>query len=220
MMLSGQHVYSHQQHAQAGEHTWSHLQQNQQGFQNSQHPQQQLHAQAQAVAAAAAANAAQQQHYNRIAVNQNRDRSDTHLSGTTAVGGRDHRGGTMSSAGGDTSQEALFGIEQSPNDEMRRVLGWCADLMDPVKRESALMELSKKREQVPELAMIIWHSFGKMACSPDTLYESNVTLRDHDLPYPGNHICLSSSQSVPINGRSIESCLQCPSLASMCSFTQ
>lgn len=158
-MLSGQHMYSHQQHPPAGEHTWSHLQQNQQGFQQPQHSQQQLHAQAQA--AAAAANAAQQQHYNRIAVNQNRDRSDTHLSGTTAVGGRDHRGSTMSSTGGDASQETLFGLEQGPNDEMRRVLGWCADLMDPIKRESALMELSKKREQVPELAMIIWHSFGE-----------------------------------------------------------
>ena len=34
--------------------------------------------------------------------------------------------------------------------------------MDPDSREAALMELSKKREQVPELALVLWHSFGVM----------------------------------------------------------
>ena len=33
--------------------------------------------------------------------------------------------------------------------------------MNGNSRETALMELSKKREQVPELALIIWHSFGR-----------------------------------------------------------
>jgi len=32
--------------------------------------------------------------------------------------------------------------------------------MKPSTRETALLELSKKREQVPELALILWHSFG------------------------------------------------------------
>jgi len=45
-------------------------------------------------------------------------------------------------------------------EENRRVLGWVAELLNGSSRETALMELSKKREQVPELAMIIWHSFG------------------------------------------------------------
>jgi CCR4-NOT transcription complex subunit 9 len=35
------------------------------------------------------------------------------------------------------------------------------DLMDPNTREAALLELSKKREQYDDLAMILWHSFGK-----------------------------------------------------------
>lgn len=34
--------------------------------------------------------------------------------------------------------------------------------MNGNSRETALMELSKKREQVPELALIIWHSFGEI----------------------------------------------------------
>jgi CCR4-NOT transcription complex subunit 9 len=35
------------------------------------------------------------------------------------------------------------------------------DLMDPNTREAALLELSKKREQYDDLAMILWHSFGE-----------------------------------------------------------
>ena len=48
------------------------------------------------------------------------------------------------------------------SDENRKVLGWVAELLNGNSRETALMELSKKREQVPELALIIWHSFGKI----------------------------------------------------------
>ncbi|KAF2223188.1 hypothetical protein BDZ85DRAFT_198831 [Elsinoe ampelina] len=48
------------------------------------------------------------------------------------------------------------------NEENRRVLEWIAQMMRPETRESALLELSKKREQVPELALILWHSFGVM----------------------------------------------------------
>ena len=34
------------------------------------------------------------------------------------------------------------------------------DLMDPDAREAALLELSKRREQYDELALVLWHSFG------------------------------------------------------------
>ena len=52
-------------------------------------------------------------------------------------------------------------------EENRRVLNWVAELLHGSSRETALMELSKKREQVPELALIIWHSFGKGRCAPE-----------------------------------------------------
>ena len=52
------------------------------------------------------------------------------------------------------------GMESNWSEENRRVLGWVAELMNGSSRETALMELSKKREQVPELALIIWYSFG------------------------------------------------------------
>lgn len=53
-------------------------------------------------------------------------------------------------------------IDNNWSEENRRVLGWVAELMSGSTREAALMELSKKREQVPELALIIWHSFGNI----------------------------------------------------------
>jgi len=37
------------------------------------------------------------------------------------------------------------------------------ELTDPITRESALLELSKKREQYDDLALVLWHSFGIMA---------------------------------------------------------
>lgn len=37
------------------------------------------------------------------------------------------------------------------------------DLTNPAKKETALLELSKKRESFPELAPYLWHSFGVVA---------------------------------------------------------
>lgn len=34
------------------------------------------------------------------------------------------------------------------------------DLLDPETRDTALLELSKKREQYDDLALVLWHSFG------------------------------------------------------------
>lgn len=37
------------------------------------------------------------------------------------------------------------------------------DLMNPNSREGALLELSKKREQWDDLALVLWHSFGTLS---------------------------------------------------------
>jgi CCR4-NOT transcription complex subunit 9 len=42
-----------------------------------------------------------------------------------------------------------------------KIYGLVIDLMDPNSREGALLELSKKREQYDDLALVLWHSFGK-----------------------------------------------------------
>lgn len=41
-----------------------------------------------------------------------------------------------------------------------KIYGLVVDLMDPNTREGALLELSKKREQYDDLALVLWHSFG------------------------------------------------------------
>ncbi|MCJ1373191.1 Cell differentiation protein rcd1 [Loxospora ochrophaea] len=134
-MIPSQHVFSHQ-HQYQTEPSWLHQQQQHHQQQHPNHLAQQ-HAQTQAAAAAAAV--AQQNHYNRIAVNNNTNGSAIHSDNPMGNG-----------ADGNWSEEN------------RRVLGWVAELLNGNSRETALMELSKKREQVPELALIIWHSFGVM----------------------------------------------------------
>jgi CCR4-NOT transcription complex subunit 9 len=89
-------------------------------------------------AAAAAASAAQQQHYNRLATNHN-----TSAASITSAHTQDN------------------GMAENVSEENRRTLGYIADLLTEDTREAALLELSKKREQVPELALILWHSFGR-----------------------------------------------------------
>ncbi|ULU00929.1 hypothetical protein L5515_004238 [Caenorhabditis briggsae] len=43
------------------------------------------------------------------------------------------------------------------------IMQWIIDLRDPSKREFALLELSKKRDSVPDLPLWLWHSFGTMS---------------------------------------------------------
>lgn len=62
----------------------------------------------------------------------------------------------------DGSDANTLGPNEPISEDNRRVLGWIADVLNTTTRESALLELSKKREQVPELALILWHSFGTL----------------------------------------------------------
>lgn len=47
--------------------------------------------------------------------------------------------------------------------EMSELYALVLDLTHPDNREAALLELSKKRETVPDLAPILWHSVGTIA---------------------------------------------------------
>ncbi|KAL5006247.1 hypothetical protein ScPMuIL_015053 [Solemya velum] len=44
-----------------------------------------------------------------------------------------------------------------------KIYQWIVELTSPDTRENALQELSKKREVVPDLAPMLWHSFGTVA---------------------------------------------------------
>lgn len=132
-----QQHYIQQQHFPS---EWSQAQHQHPGHHVVQHVQQQQQ-QAQVQAAAAVA---QQHHYSRIAAN-----NGTTMPGATAI-----------PRGPATDINQLTG-QMGMTEENQRVLGWIAELMKPATRETALLELSKKREQVPELALILWHSFGR-----------------------------------------------------------
>lgn len=70
----------------------------------------------------------------------------------------------------------MIGAGDGTNEDNRRVLEWIAQVLNANTREAALLELSKKREQVPELALILWHSFGELNpwSTKDTLTESRL----------------------------------------------
>jgi hypothetical protein len=50
--------------------------------------------------------------------------------------------------------------------EEDKIYALVIDLMDGPSRETALLELSKKREQYDELALVLWHSFGECGGQP------------------------------------------------------
>lgn len=54
---------------------------------------------------------------------------------------------------------AVGGIVSGHSEE-GKIYALVIDLMDASTREAALLELSKKREQYDELALVLWHSFG------------------------------------------------------------
>lgn len=47
--------------------------------------------------------------------------------------------------------------------EENKIYALVIDLLDANAREAALLELSKKREQYDDLALVLWHSFGELA---------------------------------------------------------
>ncbi|KAH7009452.1 cell differentiation protein rcd1 [Microdochium trichocladiopsis] len=126
-------MYAHHQcHPNQQEQSWMH--------------QQPGHQQHQAQQAAAAA-AAQQQHYSRMAANAHNPSVNNAAAMASAAGAGAGGGGPR---------------PRNVSEDNRRTLNYIADLLREDMREAALLELSKKREQVPELALILWHSFGVM----------------------------------------------------------
>jgi CCR4-NOT transcription complex subunit 9 len=160
----GPYHQQQQKQQQAQQSEWQ--QQQQHHSQHNQH-----HGQyASQAANAAAQQQQQQQHYARGSMNANLPNSNNNLGNAgsllgqgvnNAIGGigggpqADHGGNMMTGGPGGPGGDANL------SDENRRVLEWIAQVLSTNAREAALLELSKKREQVPELALILWHSFGE-----------------------------------------------------------
>lgn len=53
------------------------------------------------------------------------------------------------------------GQSPAPGSEEEKIYILIAELLDPEGRETALLELSKKREMYEDLALVLWGGFGK-----------------------------------------------------------
>ncbi|XP_014227236.1 CCR4-NOT transcription complex subunit 9 isoform X4 [Trichogramma pretiosum] len=67
-----------------------------------------------------------------------------------------------------TDTNKMGSKQQSPQSiqaamEREKLYTYIIELSNPETRQNALLELSKKRESVPELAPMLWHSFGTVA---------------------------------------------------------
>lgn len=70
--------------------------------------------------------------------------------------------------------------------DREKIYQWINELSSPETRENALLELSKKRESVPDLAPMLWHSFGTIAA----LLQVGIYI--HELHFiPNYHNCNS-----------------------------
>jgi len=136
-MMNSAHLYGHHQFNPQADSSWMHQQQQQAVQQYSRAQQQQQAQQAQQAQAQAQQAQQQQQQQQQQAQQAQQAQQQANQDGVTA--------------GSDNMSE-----------ENRRTMGYIADLLNESTREAALLELSKKREQVPELALILWHSFGVM----------------------------------------------------------
>lgn len=61
------------------------------------------------------------------------------------------------------TQQSPANLQAAAAANSEKVFQWINELSNPETRETALLELSKKRESVPDLAPMLWHSFGTTA---------------------------------------------------------
>jgi CCR4-NOT transcription complex subunit 9 len=69
--------------------------------------------------------------------------------------------GGFNESGKMSSQQSPAALQATIDRE--KVYTWIIELSNPETRQNALLELSKKREVVPDLAPMLWHSFGTVS---------------------------------------------------------
>ncbi|XP_065215272.1 CCR4-NOT transcription complex subunit 9 isoform X2 [Planococcus citri] len=74
--------------------------------------------------------------------------------------------------------------------EREKIYAWVLDIPNPETREIALLELSKKRESVPDLAPMLWHSFGTVAALLQEIINIYPAISPASLSaYQSNRVC-------------------------------
>lgn len=76
------------------------------------------------------------------------------------------------------------------SDETKEFHGLVLQLINPDQRETALLELSKKRESFPDLAPVLWHSYGTIAALLQEIISIYPMLSPPTLsPHASNRVC-------------------------------
>lgn len=92
-----------------------------------------------------------------------------------------------------TNRGTQPGVAQERPPGVEEIYALVTDLKNSEKREQALLELSKRRESMPDLAPILWHSFGTIVA----LIQEIVTIYPQLSPPPtltapaSNRVCNS-----------------------------
>lgn len=87
-----------------------------------------------------------------------------------------------------SSQQSPAALQSTVDRE--KVYTWIIELSNSETRENALLELSKKREVVPDLAPMLWHSFGTTASLLQEIINIYPAINPATLTaYQSNRVC-------------------------------
>lgn len=86
------------------------------------------------------------------------------------------------------------------------------ELLDPVTRETALLELSKKREMYEDLALVLWGGFGE-----SMTIKGSAESRHHVCAVVGDCQRLPRTLTTKLDGTCVKSGLQRFGTTAMCS---
>lgn len=87
-----------------------------------------------------------------------------------------------------SSQQSPAALQSTVDRE--KVYTWIIELSNSETRENALLELSKKREVVPDLAPMLWHSFGTIASLLQEIINIYPAINPATLTaYQSNRVC-------------------------------
>jgi CCR4-NOT transcription complex subunit 9 len=107
----------------------------------------------------------------------------THSSQSASISTNAGASSTGSTTGQGQSQAA-------PGSDREKIYTWIIELTNSETRENALLELSKKREVVPDLATMLWHSFGAIAALLQEIITVYPTVNPPTLSaHQSNRVC-------------------------------
>ncbi|XP_054161328.1 CCR4-NOT transcription complex subunit 9-like [Oppia nitens] len=93
------------------------------------------------------------------------------------------------SIGGNSTSGVVTVASAQPVDH-EKIYQWISELSNAESRENALLELSKKREVVPDLATMLWHSFGAIAALLQEIITVYPTINPPTLTaHQSNRVC-------------------------------